>query len=273
MEISQRIRSYFDELGEGEWLRLTSSPRALVSLEVHRRMLAEHVRAGARVLEVGAGAGRFTIELARLGAVVTVTDLSPVQLDLNEQHVREAGYEQSVEARYLLDVRDTSRYLDNQFDVVLVYGGPLSYIFEDAQSALRDCLRVGSIVLASVMCTLGAWRLYLPQIIELAKELGDEVNDLIVHTGDLRHEGTTSGHTCQMYRSREVERLVHDAGGRLLTISASNWASFGDETALEEIHADPDRWLKFLALEVAACREPGLLDAGSHIVFAASSRT
>lgn len=37
------------------------------------------------VLEVGAGAGRFTVELARLGCSVLVADVSSVQLDLNRQ--------------------------------------------------------------------------------------------------------------------------------------------------------------------------------------------
>ncbi len=37
------------------------------------------------MLEVGAGAGRFTVELARLGCSVLVADVSSVQLDLNRQ--------------------------------------------------------------------------------------------------------------------------------------------------------------------------------------------
>src|SRR5947207_2043740 len=82
-----------------------ASPRDRVSFELHRRMLAEFVRPGDRVLEIGAGPGRFTIELARLGALVTVTDISPVQLASNERHIHEAGYRDAVESCFLLDVR------------------------------------------------------------------------------------------------------------------------------------------------------------------------
>lgn len=39
-------------------------------------------------------------------------------------------------SREILDVCDTSRYGDYVFDVVLAHGGPLSYAFEEAESAL-----------------------------------------------------------------------------------------------------------------------------------------
>lgn len=85
----ERVRSHFEKAGEREWERLVATVRDRVSLELHRRLLGEWIRGGDRVLEVGAGAGRFTIELGRLGAQVTVTDVSSVQLELNERHVTE----------------------------------------------------------------------------------------------------------------------------------------------------------------------------------------
>lgn len=137
-----RTREYYDVLGEQEWDRLTKDVPGRVSFEVHRRLLAEHVAAGDRVLEIGAGPGRFTAELAALGTTVVVTDLSPVQLDLNREHLAGSPAQDAVERRELVDVCDLSRYADGEFDVVLAYGGPLSYTFEDEDRALRGMLRV-----------------------------------------------------------------------------------------------------------------------------------
>ena len=77
------------------------------------------------MLEIGSGPGRFTIELARLGARITVTDISAVQLELNAQLVAEAGCEPAVERREVVDVCDLSGYRDREFDAVLAFGGPL----------------------------------------------------------------------------------------------------------------------------------------------------
>jgi hypothetical protein len=85
---------------------------------------------------------------------------------------------------------------------------------------------------------------------------------------DLRHLAG-SVHVCQMFRAHGFDELISAAGGRTLAMSASNWASLGDPDALADLEADPDRWSRFLDHEVAACAEPGALDGGTHVLFAA----
>jgi SAM-dependent methyltransferase len=269
--MAARLREYFDEYAHQEWERLTADPAARVSLEVHRRFLGRFVRPGDRVLEIGAGTGRFTCELVALGARVVVTDLSPVQLRLNEDYVAQAGAAEGVEDRMLLDVRDTGELADASFDLVLAFGGPLSYVFEDAGPALEGLLRVvrpGREVVASVMSTLGAWRALLGAIEEEAGTHGDAAMHDVLLTGDLRDVQPT-GHVCQMYRWSEVCDLVGRSGGRVVGASASNWASLGDEAVVAAIAADPQRWALFLEQEVDACAAPGALDGGTHLMFAA----
>jgi SAM-dependent methyltransferase len=269
--MADRLRAYFDEYAHQEWERLEADPAGRVSLEVHRRFLAQFVRPGDRVLEVGAGAGRFTCELVALGATVVATDLSPVQLRLNEQYVAAAGAAHGVEDRQLLDLRDTGAFADASFDLVLAYGGPLSYVFEDAGPALTGLLRVvrpGREVVASVMATLGVWRALLAAVEEEARTHGDAAMHDVLLTGDLR-EVQRSGHVCQMYRWSQLEALVGDSGGRVVAASASNWASLDDPAVVSAIAQDTPRWELFLDQEVDACAEPGALDGGTHLLFAA----
>ncbi len=242
-----------------------------MSFEVHRRFLSKFVPANARVLEVGAGPGRFTLELAALGATVAVTDISPVQLDLHRLHVSHTPAERAVESREILDVCETARLPDNAFDVVVAFGGPLSYAFEQVDEAMSGLLRItrpGGVVLASVMSLLGSWRYFLRSVLEETKTAGEAANDLVLGTGDLRHFG--GRHVCQMFRSSDIDALIRRCGGTVLAMSASNWASLGDEAALTELEEDPDRWASFLNHEAAACAEPGAVDGGTHILVAAS---
>ncbi|MBA8794612.1 SAM-dependent methyltransferase [Friedmanniella endophytica] len=270
---ADRTRQYYDALGEREWTRLTDSVAGRVAFEVHRRFLARFVRAGDRVLEIGAGPGRFTLELAALGARIVVTDLSPVQLELNRRHVGPTDAERRVEQRIECDVRDTAGFGDGAFDAVVAFGGPLSYAFEEAEQAVRGLLRVvgpRGVVLASVMSTLGTWRQALPSVTGVAERVGDEVNDAVLADGDLRLIDRTE-HACRMFRWRQLRDLVEQAGGRVVAASASNWASLGDPSVLEPLERDPDRWRHFLDNEVGACAEPGALDGGTHLIFAATS--
>src|SRR5262245_33836679 len=218
----ERVRAHFDLVGEVEWERLAATPRDRVSFELHRRLLVEHVRPDDRVLEVGAGPGRFTIELARLGARVTVTDISPVQLELNERHVREAGCEEAVERRFALDLRDLRQLEHGEYDAVVAYGGPLSYVFDgDAAPAFRSLVHVTrpeGVVLASVMSAVGSFRYFLPLALEEADKYGGALYDRVMETGDLR--AIPGSHTCQMYRWREVEALAAGAPGRFVAASA-----------------------------------------------------
>jgi len=269
-EDREAIRDYYDEMGDAEWRRLEDTPRGRVSLEVHRRFLAKFIRAESRVLEVGAGPGRFTLQLAALGASVSVTDISSVQLDLHRLHVSDTPAEHAVESRQLLDVCDTSGISDDSFDAVVAFGGPLSYAFEHTDDALAGLFRVtkpDGIVLASVMSLLGTWRYFLRGVIEETQRVGESANDMVLATGDLRHFG--GKHICQMFRSSDIEALVRRCGGSVVEMSASNWASLADDDVVSQLEGDHDRWARFLDHEVAACGQPGAVDGGTHILFAA----
>jgi SAM-dependent methyltransferase len=268
-ESRDRIRQYFDRIGDGEWERLGADARSEVSFEIHRRMLARHLRPGDLALEVGAGGGRFTIELAALGATVVVTDVSQVQLDLNAEHVATAGYEQAVLRRECLDVRDLRSVDDGSFDVVVAFGGPLSYAFEEAEDAFAELLRVtrpGGVVAASVMATVGTSRFFLSSILNEINELGTERFDAVLKSGDTRHFAG-QGHACRMFRWSEIAAMIDHHDCSLLAASASNCLSLGDQEAMARVRADPVLWPRFLDWETELAAEPGALDGGTHLVF------
>lgn len=266
----ERVRQYFDDAVEAEWARLDETVAGRVSFAVHRHFLARFVTPGMRVLEVGAGPGRFTRELAALGAEVEVTDLSEAQLSANRERARQEGWASSVTGWQRLDVRDTSPFDDAAFDVVVAFGGPLSYVFDHAEQALAGLLRVTTAsghVVASVMSLAGAYRAFLPAVLELP----DDENDHILATGDLRRS-QPDGHVCRMFRAREVRDLVAAAGGAVTAMSASHWTALEHGDVLTPLEQEPQRWAAYLEREVSLAAEPGALDGGTHIMFAARNR-
>ena len=68
------VRAHYDEYGMREWDRWDESPVERVKFHVHLHYLRRYVKAGDRVLEIGAGAGRFTRELAGIVDRIVVAE-------------------------------------------------------------------------------------------------------------------------------------------------------------------------------------------------------
>jgi len=249
---------FFDEYGEREWERFMDGRTPLTSLSTHVHYLRRFVRAGDRVLDVGCGPGRFTIELVRLGARVVAADVSPVQLELHLSHVGDADAEHAVEGRHVADVLDLSRFDDEAFDAVVCYGGVLSYVLDRAPEAIRELRRVtrpGGHVLVSVMALVGATVGSFDRVLEYADAHGPDEVRAVTGTG-LLPSGASGGHLpMRMYRWRELEALLGEAG----TVVAASAAGLFQGTA--------DGQAELLAeLELDLGAEPGALDAGAHIL-------
>lgn len=267
---ADRIRRFYDRYGDREWYRFSGRPSDQVNLHVHTHYLRRWIASGMHVLDVGAGPGRFTIELARVGAVISVADLSEQMLRQNQERAREAGLDEAVVARERLDVTDLSAFPDGAFDAVVCFGGPLSYVMERVDEAVAELVRVlrpGGVLLASVMSTLGSTRAFLPSILELAEQVGRDRIGQVLERGLLTEELFRNDHVLKMYRWEEFCSLLVRHGLEVAEASASNFLSIGTDAALKDLSAEA--WNAFLDWELHCCRQPGALDGGTHILAVA----
>jgi ubiquinone/menaquinone biosynthesis C-methylase UbiE len=257
----ERAASYYDDLGECEWTRFEDGRTPAPSLEVHLEHLRRFVHPGDRVLDVGAGPGRFTIELARLGANVAVADLSPRQLELNRRHLEVAGLEERILERAVADVLDLSLWEDESFDVAVCFGGPLSYVLDQAERGLAELVRVtrlGGHVVLSVMSLAGTVVHFLPLLIDLTRRDGVPKNEAIVRTGLLPDEPDYGHLAMKLYRWSELEGLLVPHG----TIVAASAAGLLPAARPEE----PELQEFLNRAELALADEPGAISCGQHIV-------
>lgn len=271
----QSISRHFDEYGEREWQRLVARPVDEISLYIHNHYLRQAVRPGNRVLEIGAGAGRFTQTLAEIGARIVVGDISAVQIDLNRQNAARYGFAQAVESWEVVDICDLGRFPAASFDALVAYGGPFSYVLDQRDRAMAECLRAlkpGGALAASVMSLWGAAHSALFGTLDLPPE----TNQRVTSTGDLSPATIPQrkGHYMHMFRSAEARAWLAAAGLQDVLFSASGVLANASPTAeydelMRAVRADPLRWAELLRMEIEASAEPGCLDLGAHLIFTA----
>lgn len=262
----EQIRRFYDDFGEREWERLEANPRARVIYHVHRWYLQQFVKPGHHVLDAGAGPGRFTIELAKLGATVTVGDISPRQLDLNRTKVQEVGLETQVRQRVLLDIVDCSQFPAESFDAVVCYGSPLSYVYERANDALGEMLRVTKRDGHLLLSVTSRLNLHVPLLIELVRSHGVDAAQQYFDAGHSEADADDP-HPMHCYKWSELQALLERHPVEIVAVSASNLlAKVSDIQLLKQIESEPAFWEAFLRWEVSSSKEPGVIDAGSHII-------
>lgn len=266
----ESVIQHFDEYGVREWERLTRTPADEVSLYIHTHYLKKYISPNQKVLEIGAGAGRFTQVLASLGAQIMVADISSVQLDLNKKFSIEYGFRQAVMDWQQADICDLSRFEPGSFDAVVAYGGPFSYVLDKRDLALSECLRVlkpEGLLLLSVMSLWGSAHGFLDGVLSIPPE----ANQKITSTGDITPV-TFPGRQrnfMHCFRARELLSWLEKAGLTVLDRSASNCISLTWNESLTQIRGDADKWNELLRMELEACADEGCLNMGTHMIAVA----
>jgi len=262
-----QIRSFFDEYGNAEWERLVSSPKNLMSLQIHQYYLSQYLSSSDRILEVGAGAGRYSIFMSRLGASILVSDISSVQLDLAQQHITEAGLASQVEDYQLLDSTDLSSLADSSFDAVVAIGGPLSYVLDERDQAMKELIRVtkpGGLVFLGMMSRYGA----------LQRLVGNYSADLIADdytvqevlaTGDDPGYLAYSGHHSHLFTYDEITEFLQDFPVEIIEATANSYLTNHKGVDLSPVVESAAAWQKLFEMDLQICKE--IVDGGSHMLL------
>jgi len=270
------VAEYFDTLAEKEWLRLEATLQGRIKYAVHRHFVAKHILQGMEVLDVGSGPGRFALDCVRLGADITLVDISPVQLELARQRLSTEVSLERVRAFHRLDVLDLTSLAPDAYDAVVCFGGAISYTRERYLDALRQLIRVarpGAPILLSVMSLFGAMRLLGPLDAATVLETANEHLDwAAVLSG--------AGVICTRPTSREFHQplaLFTSTGlraalvelGLEVEVLATASPFVPEFLAVPKISASERAAHTLMDLEVSLCEQPGLLDAGSHLLAVA----
>lgn len=207
--------SFYDATAEDEWTRLDDGLDGRLEFEFTTDELEGVLPDVGHVVDVGGGAGRYAVRLARDGHDVTLVDLSTEQLRLAARKREEHG----VPAR-VAPVRGRADRLPLDADVAdatLCLGGVLSHLLEEddrraAAAELRRVTAADGPVVVSVMGLLG--------FVQLKLLTGHNVRALpaLLETGDYdgsllaRYDYDDPFTETHFFRRAELVSLLESAG-------------------------------------------------------------
>lgn len=103
------------------------------------KYIEKYLQKGMKIIELGAGTGAYSIELAKKGYDVTAVELVKRNLSV----LKENGKGVKTLHPVLGDALDLSKFADNSFDMVLSFG-PMYHFFneKDKMQAIKEAVRV-----------------------------------------------------------------------------------------------------------------------------------
>src|SRR5215216_5986968 len=149
------IAFYYDKSQESEHSRLD---RHQLEHDLTWRYLNQYLPPHGTILEIGSATGKYTLELAKRGYLITAVDLSKTLLENCRENIAREGLEKQVQF-VQADARDLGEILQNEFDAVLLMGPLYHLILEaDRKAALQESfyrLRAGGIFFSSFISRFG----------------------------------------------------------------------------------------------------------------------
>ncbi len=265
-------RHYYDSFGEKEWTRLSRDCPGELLYHVHMDVFRCYVNRETSVLELGAGAGIFSKELARLARKLVVSDISEEQLAINKSKMTELKLEQQIEDFLILDITKLEGVDSDRYDVVTCVGGALNYTFDRERVAIREMLRVtkpGGILIVGAVALFNSLMRYLSAITEEKKQFGIDATKWLFERGiqDAEHYPVENKNFLHMMKSRELEALFEDQDVQFIEKRAAGVLSLAGEEALNQAKADQELWDLLLEKEIEFSKDPAYLDCGANIIY------
>jgi ubiquinone/menaquinone biosynthesis C-methylase UbiE len=233
-----------------------------VTLDNVRRHLPE--RRDRPILDAGGGTGIWSVELARLGYHVTLTDISEGMLREARAKIASLSLEAQIEIRRS-DICAMPEFADRQFAMVLCEGDPLSYC-GDHVAALGELVRVlepGGALIASVDNRVGSlhW-LRDADLAAVEKLLADGVVVPPAPPSGVRFP-------VHAFTPEELGRLFETSGLEVLRI-------LGKPVIAHRLgcsrSADAEVRQRLLELELRYCDDPAFCPWGGHLEIVGRKR-
>ena len=218
-----------------------------------------YIHPGSNVLEIGPGTGNYTTELLDAGHTMVAADISTRQLKDLRATVARRGTPGDNLTTMTADVVDLP-LADASVDAVVCFGGPVSYVFDAAPTAIAEMLRVtrpGGHILLSVM-TPGWIELWAPKVIH---SVGEAALEEMRNSGDVYLPSFVGegGHLFRTYTPEKLRDLLERHECTVVDMMASYVSDVSDLVPVDQyakLCHEPDAMVSTGGYLIAVARKP-----------------
>ena len=248
----EQIRKTYELFNEDT--RLNRSQAARVEFLTTTRYIERYLKPGARILDVGAVAGEYSLYFARKGYDVSALELAENNLRAFQRKLRPEDRIDLVQGNAV----DLSRYGDESFDAVLLFG-PLYHLHSEADrqkciaEASRVCKPDGKLFFA-----------FISNDMVILTEFSN--NPDYFTCGDYNKETfELDDFPCVFQTVDECRAMLRTGGIRVLHEVAADGVS---ELLEDRINAlDRENFAQYLRYHFYICEKPELLGMTNHLLF------
>lgn len=209
----------------------------------------------AKILDVGAGTGRYSVQLANEGYDVTAIELVKHNLGVLKSKKSNVKAMQGT-------ALDLSRFEENSFDITLVFG-PMYHLYtlEDKVKALKEAKRVtkvGGVILVAYIMNEYSVLTY-----------GFKENNIIkcIEEGKIDENFHTISEPEDLYdyvRIEDIDKINENAGMKRIKLIAADGPANYIRPILNKM--DEETFKMFIKYHLSTCERPELLGASAHTV-------
>ena len=234
--------------------RLNKSQAARVEFLTTVRYIEKYLTPGAKILDVGAGAGEYSFYFARNGYHVSALELADANIAAFRAKMTDDDSVDLVQGNAI----DLSRYDSNSFDIVLLFG-PLYHLHEEAdrlqciEEAKRVCKPGGKIFFAFISNDMVILTMQQCQDDYL---MNGDYNKETFRLDDFPFVFHTPDHCRELLRKAGIQ-ICHEV------------ASDGASELLQDLvnGLDEASYRQYLRYHFYICEKPEFLGMSNHLLF------
>jgi ubiquinone/menaquinone biosynthesis C-methylase UbiE len=268
--MENEVKDFYNKYGIKEWNRLEENNYSKINFLLHMHFIEKFLHKGMKILDAGCGAGRYSIEFAKRGCKVTLFDISDEQLKIAKDKIDEAGVNENIEGIFQGDIRDLSQFGNEQFDLVVCYGAPLSYVLDKRETAILEFNRVlnknGSLFI-SVNNKWGILKMLLGnKYPDFFSNPEYWYIDKVMKTGDLPRHEKVNQPPRHFFEAEELNNLLVENGFDEVVLGGSPCFSCGNLQSVEELGKDEKAFNTILQIEIETYTKPTMVDCGEFLL-------